>query len=153
MQTSIQTIRALCKLSNKQEIKLSLNELTRGIFWAKCVKAGGFKWVGRHSARSPLAQGLRQYTYTRAGSTAEHNREQLIPLGQGSPAGITPKRPPPPPTVVQRTDRHFGKVHRTRGHDRAFACWEIFPRIWSTPRRCGPITGGKEEGVKVSWST
>ena len=85
------------------------------------------------------------------GSTAEHNREQLIPLGQGSPAGITPKRPPPPSTVVQHTDRHFGKVHRTRGHDRAFACWEIFPRIWSTPRRCGPITGGKEEGVKVSW--
>lgn len=62
LQTSIQTIRVLCKLSNKQEIKLSLNELTRGIFWAKCVKAGGFKWVGRHSARSPLAQGLRQYT-------------------------------------------------------------------------------------------
>ena len=93
--------------------------------------------MGRPSARSPLAQGLPEQ-YIPDQSIIENSK----PLGQGLPVGI-------PLLPVYVLTRHIGKLQGTRGHVGRALAWEIFPRIWSRRGR-DLITGGKEEGVKVS---
>ena len=97
---------------------------------------------GQASARSPLAQGLPEQ-YIPDQSIIENSK----PLGQGLPVGICTTPQCPPCVRTDPTHRQTARYSGTR-----------WPRIWLGKFSHGYgagggrdlITGGKEEGVKVS---